>query len=249
MSLPPLDTFYAWVLLGLAATFSVPVACENMAGKEQRRLDALRLHQRTTDPGQREVIARGKVRGKTLVAQPLASPMGRSCLAWGYAVLADRTSGSGKNRKTARSRICNKEAASDLLLETPEGTSLEIKNLTLRNREHESKGPLTQDKIPCPGLTSTDRKNATFSEYCLQDGDVAEAWACREPGKDVLRPCNDRGDYIAAPPDEGPVGEQRKKVGLPLCGGTLWLLLGGAGLIFMLSERVVQSRRTRKEAP
>jgi hypothetical protein len=250
MKRPPVDPFYLWIFLGFLATFGPPVSCARSTRKDLKELDALRQHQRTADPRQRELIVGGRMRGGSMAEKPRVSPTGRGCLAWRHEILANRQSGSGKNKTTVRTTICSKQDRGALFLDTPEGESFSVPHLSLRLRAHPTQGQAASPLIPCPGLTEADRKNATFTEYCLLDGDEAEAWACRGAAGSLVS-CGDLGDYLAAPPDDGPIEPQRKQATSPLCFGSVWLLVGTIMLLIFLHERVVSTRRSgtkKKEA-
>jgi hypothetical protein len=240
MKLPPVDLFYLKILLGFLVTFGLPVSCVRSAKDELKKLEVLRRHQRTSEPTHRELIVKGRVRGRSVAEKPRVSPTGRSCLAWRHDILVDRQSGSGKNKTTVRTTLCSKQDRGELFLDTPEGESFSAPHLPLRLRVRPRTGAASDPLIPCSGLTTYDRKNATFVEYCLLDGDEAEAWACRGT-RNTLIHCGDPGDYLAAPPDDGPVEPQRKKVATTLNPGALWMLLGSLILLFFLHERVVNT--------
>lgn len=237
------DLFYAWVFVGILATFGPPVGFARLAKKEQARLDLLRLHKRTDAPGQREVILTGNLRG----AETRTSPLRRTCLAWRHEIYADRTVSSGGKTKKERQRICQHSQAIDLprsTLELQDQRRFSFSGLALSYSTHASRGSVAVPAISCAAFRQSDLANATFVEYCLRDGDEAEVWACRG-SDDTLRSCPDSGDSIYAPPGEGPIPSRVGKTLTPLCCASAWGLIGGGLLVAFLAERVQRTQRLK----
>lgn len=244
MKRPPVDLFFVWLMVGALAVFGLPVGCTFMAKGELNAIERLRLHQQTITPGKRELRLQGKLHGGKIVT----SPAGASCLGWVHSIYANRSTSSGGKSKTERKLICGTS-------HVPETPSIELLDhqqyaltgLRFAYSTHPIRGSLsTGPAIPCPALTKSDMSNATVVEYCLQDGDKIEAWACLHADGKTLGPCGDAADTVYAPPGEGPIASLKNKALSLLCGGSIWLLLGGMMLYGMLLDRVQRTRRAPK---
>jgi hypothetical protein len=214
------------------------VSCVRCQERPLREVRTLASHRAPSSPAQRAVRVEGEVRDGPLVR----SRLGRSCAAWEGAVHVTTKERSSKTTRTVVTRSCA-EGGGEITIAAA-GTALRVPafelGLVADSVRREERALEDVPGLRCKA-SATNPVSVRYVETCLQPGDHAIAYGCRDGS--ALQRCGDGVDGVFSPTERDRFADPRLTLAWEGVLGAAGLAIVAFLLIGPLGRRAVDARR------